>query len=86
MDSRYEDLRSSSLGAGRAGLSLKVLREIRIPLPPLPEQHRIAAVLTAADDRIAREEAYRDKLLAVKEGLMADLLTGRVRVPEGVAE
>lgn len=86
MDSRYEDLRSSSLGAGRAGLSLKVLREIRIPLPPLPEQHRIVAVLTAADDRIAREEAYRDKLLAVKEGLMADLLAGRVRVPEGVAE
>ena len=28
----------------------------------------------------------RDKLIAVKKGLMVDLLTGRVRVPEGVAE
>jgi type I restriction enzyme S subunit len=78
--SRYES------GSNYPAVLDKHIQNQVFPLPPLPEQHRIAAVLTAADDRIAREEAYRDKLLAVKEGLMADLLAGRVRVPEGVAE
>lgn len=88
LSSHIGHLQIESLQAGlsREGLNYRQVRSIKIPFPPLPEQHRIAAVLTAADDRIAREEAYRDKLLAVKEGLMADLLTGRVRVPEGVAE
>ncbi|SCL74142.1 Type I restriction enzyme EcoKI specificity protein [Methanoculleus chikugoensis] len=61
----------------------KIIGNLPLPLSPLPEQHRLAAVLTTADDQIAREEAYRDKLLAMKKGLMADLLTGKVRVPKG---
>lgn len=68
------------------GINRNIVHKLSCAVPPLPEQYRIAAVLTAADDRIAREETYRDKLLAMKKGLMADLLTGRVRVPEGVAE
>ena len=44
--------------------------EIKIPLPPLPEQRRIAEILSAADR----------KLEIVKKGLMNELLTGRKRV------
>jgi len=49
----------------------------------LPEQRRIAEILSAADDRIEKEERYRDKLLQIKKGLMQDLLTGKVRTKAG---
>jgi type I restriction enzyme S subunit len=53
---------------------------IKIPLPPLPEQHRIATVLSQIDEVIEKERAYREKLERIKKGLMDDLLTGKVRV------
>lgn len=37
-------------------------------------------MLDAHDARIRTEEAYCDKLKQLKQGLMRDLLTGRVRV------
>ena len=49
-------------------------------LPPLPEQERIASVLSQIDVVIEKETAYRDKLSRIKQGLMEDLLTGKVRV------
>lgn len=61
-------------------LSKNSFRKFCIPYPTLPEQHRIAEILTAADERIEKEEAYREKLQQIKKGLMQDLLTGRVRV------
>lgn len=45
------------------------------------EQAAIAQCLDAHDARIRAEEAYRDKLKRIKQCLMDDLLTGRVRVP-----
>jgi len=61
-------------------LHLEDIKEFQIPLPPLPEQRRIAEILTAADQRIEKEETYRDKLLQLKKVLMQDLLTGKVRI------
>jgi type I restriction enzyme S subunit len=51
-----------------------------IPLPDPTEQDRIASVYEAIEARIRAEEAYRDKLKLQKQGLMHDLLTGKVRV------
>jgi type I restriction enzyme, S subunit len=50
------------------------------------EQVSIAEILFTQSALIHKEEVYRDKLKLVTEGLMEDLLTGRVRVPveEGV--
>jgi type I restriction enzyme, S subunit len=85
LNSKYEELRTSSLGAGRAGLSLKVLREFNHIIPPLPEQHRIATVLSTLDECIEKTEVLIAKLRLVKVGLMQDLLTrgidneGRIR-------
>ena len=58
------------------------IRKLRFGIPSLKEQRRIAEILTAADQRIEKEEAYRDKLLQLKKGLMQDLLTGKVRVKD----
>lgn len=58
-----------------------VLRRLVLPRPDLQEQRRIADILNVCDARINAEGAYRDKLKLLKQGLMDDLLTGRVRVP-----
>ncbi len=54
--------------------------KIKIPLPPLPEQQRIAKVLSQIDEVIEKEENYKRKLESLKRALMEDLLTGKVRV------
>ena len=52
----------------------------KIPLPPLPEQQRIASILSQIDETIEKEKRYKEKLERIKQGLMEDLLTGRIRV------
>ena len=53
---------------------------VKVAIPPLTEQERIASVLSQVDAVIEKETAYRDKLSRIKQGLMEDLLTGKVRV------
>ena len=61
---------------------------IEIPLPSLPEQHRIVSILSQTDKTIEEEQNYKEKLERIKQGLMEDLLTGEVRtnhlIKEGV--
>jgi type I restriction enzyme S subunit len=53
---------------------------IKKRLPPLTEQTAIAAVLSDMDAEIAALEAQRDKTRALKQGMMQELLTGRIRL------
>lgn len=48
---------------------------IRFPLPPLPEQKKIAAILSSVDEAIQATQAVIDQTRRVKEGLLQDLLT-----------
>ena len=52
--------------------------EVQLPGPD--EQHAIAEVLSDMDAEIAALEQRRDKTRAVKQGMMQQLLTGRVRL------
>jgi type I restriction enzyme, S subunit len=69
-------------GSSQKTLSLRAIREALIPDPPTEEQARIADLLQAFTSQSAEEMAFLAKLGKLKSGLMADLLTGRVRVPE----
>jgi len=80
--SSQKRLEQAVVGTTRAEISIGILRKLRLPLPPLPEQELIADVLNVHDSRIRAEEAYRDKLKLQKKGLMHDLLTGKVRVKD----
>ena len=49
-------------------------------LPPISEQTAIATVLSDMDAELAALEARRDKTRALKQGMMQELLTGRIRL------
>lgn len=78
-------------GSTRQRISRKNLGQIPVPVPPLPEQQRIAEILTAVDDSIRAGERVIEQTERVKKGLMEELLTGglgsaaieRGEVPEG---
>jgi type I restriction enzyme, S subunit len=67
-------------GATRYNLSKRALLDLELPLPPFGEQQAIAAVLSDMDAEIQTIEARLTKARAVKEGMMQNLLTGRVRL------
>ena len=81
LDNRYIELRSISAGAGRAGLSLSIIAKYRICIPKdLEKQKYISRILSAIDNGIICEYLYLNKLHMIKDGLLQDLLTGKVRV------
>ena len=45
------------------------------PSPPLPEQRKIAAILSSVDDAIEKTQAVIDQVQVVKRGLMQELFT-----------
>lgn len=51
-----------------------------IPVPPLPEQKKIAEVLSDMDAEIESLEAKRAKYESIKQGMMQELLTGKTRL------
>ena len=62
-------------------LRLPTFKNFRFPLPTdIAEQRAIAAALTDIDAEIDALEARRDKILAIKQGMMQQLLTGRIRL------
>jgi len=69
------DLRSLNEATGVPSLSRDRLYMIEVPKPPLPEQAKIAEVLSTVDRAIAQTEALIAKQQRIKTGLMADLLT-----------
>ena len=67
-------------GGAQPNLSSKDILDYNFPLPPLPEQRAIAAVLTAMDEELAALRLRVAKLERVKAGLLGELLSGRLRV------
>lgn len=56
------------------------LAKYKLPIPHFPEQTAIATVLSDMDTDIAKLEEKRDKARMIKEGMMQELLTGRIRL------
>ena len=61
-------------------LNKRDIEPLKIPLPPLPEQQKIAEILSEADAKIEKEEQEKAQLEQLKKGLMQQLLTGKKRV------
>jgi len=83
----YIDVTTYISGSTREKLNQAILRSILLPLPPLPEQQKIAEILETVDNAIEKTDAIIEKYRRIKKGLMADLLTGKIRlIPYGHSE
>ncbi|MFO0824778.1 MAG: restriction endonuclease subunit S [Gemmataceae bacterium] len=79
-------LGQSAIAAEVAGqaitrVTLTAIGQFQIPLPPLPEQKRIAAILTEWDRAIELTENLIAGKQQRKDALMQRLLMGKVRLP-----
>ncbi|VEF14979.1 restriction endonuclease subunit S [Stutzerimonas stutzeri] len=64
----------------QASINTKELRELDLTIPSFDEQTAIAAILSDMDTELAALEARRDKARQVKQGMMQELLTGKIRL------
>ncbi len=71
---------ATSARSGQPGINSIEYCSLKIPLPPLPEQKKIADVLSKLDEQISFLRKKESALKEQKKGLMQKLLTGEVRV------
>lgn len=67
-------------GATRYNVAKSAFLQLAIPQPSEEEQTAIASILTDMDTELAALEARRDKARQLKQGMMQELLTGRIRL------
>jgi type I restriction enzyme, S subunit len=80
-----QELQLAAVGTTRQELSIGPLKKLKFCFPGKGEQERIAAALADADELVAALEHSITKTRALMQGMMQQLLTGRVRLP-GFAE
>ena len=71
----YKDVSQQGASIVRRNVDFDALHAYRLPLPPLPEQKKIAAILSSVDEAIQATEAVIEQTRRVKDGLLQDLLT-----------
>jgi type I restriction enzyme, S subunit len=75
---------ASSEGSTISRLYNGIIKATNIKLPPtLAEQTAIATILSDMDLEIEKLQSKLDKYKAIKQGMMQELLTGRIRLLEG---
>ena len=68
-------------GSGLPNIKKSTLANFCLKSPQsVSEQQAIATILTDMDDEIQALEAKRDKYTAIKQGMMQELLTGKIRL------
>ena len=82
----FIDAASISYGTHMPRADWNVVKNYAVSLPPVDEQVAIATVLSDMDAEIAALEKRRDKTQQIKQGMMQQLLTGRIRLQPSVAD
>ena len=93
LDSRYlyhvsqsqpfqAQLSRASNKSSQAGVYLGKLKKLRIPLPPLPEQRRIAEILDKADALRAKRRAVLAQLDTLSQSIFLDMFGDPVANPK----
>lgn len=65
----------------QASISVSDFKKIKIAIPPLPEQVKIAEIISTWDKAIEKQSQLVEKLELRKKGLMQQLLTAKRRLP-----
>ncbi len=69
-----------AVGTKVSGISKTNIAKITLPVPSLPEQEAIASILSDMDAEITALEEKFTKTRQLKQGMMQELLTGRIRL------
>jgi type I restriction enzyme S subunit len=77
---RKQFLSIARTSAGNYNINSQGVRAVTVSLPSLPEQQRIAEILSVVDKKLEFEREEKAKLERIERGLMDLLLTGRVRI------
>lgn len=72
-------IRRHNSGWARDHLLLADLRRIKLPIPPIDEQHWIAGAISSSYKKVDLEEKEKARLERIKQGLMDLLLSGKIR-------
>jgi type I restriction enzyme S subunit len=75
-----QQFRFFAVGTKVSGVSKSNIGKIELSLPPVVEQCAIATILTDMDTEIVNLETRLAKTRQLKQGMMQELLTGRVRL------
>lgn len=78
----YERVHSMTAKSSVDSVRREMIADMHVPLPPLDEQIQIASVLTSMDNEISALESKKAKYEQVKQGMMQQLLTGKIRLVE----
>ena len=70
-----------AIGGAQPNISNRQISIIKINIPPLPEQEKIAAILSTWDKAISTTDALLATSRQQKKALMQQLLTGKRRLP-----
>jgi len=81
-DKGNRQIRAKITGSAQGGINTSVFKGVFIPKPPLPEQRKIASILTKVDDTIQAVKNTIEKAERLKKSLMQNLLTGKLK-PDG---
>jgi type I restriction enzyme S subunit len=69
-----------AIATGVPHINLGIMKSFRVPLPPIEEQRAIAAMMAGPNKTTKVSLGVLHELTQMREGLMQDLLTGKVRV------
>lgn len=68
------------IGSNYPAINSNDVRNFKVMLPSLKEQHSIVKILEQLDSEIAKRTMQLKKLQFIKQGLMQELLTGKTRL------
>ncbi|PSU72496.1 hypothetical protein C9J22_00605 [Photobacterium phosphoreum] len=74
------EMRKVFVGSTQVHIRNQEFLDVKVLFPPLPEQQKIAAILTSVDVVIEKTQAQINKLKDLKTGMMQELLTRGVGV------
>jgi type I restriction enzyme S subunit len=77
---------SNQAGGGQQNVGSKTLESMKIIVPTLDEQNQIVEILTSIDDKYEVLSEKKTHYQELKQGLMQQLLTGKIRVNNLMAQ
>lgn len=75
-----KQVRKKTAGSTQGVVNTKEIATLIILHPPLPEQNKIANILNSIDDKLEVLSEKKTHYQELKQGLMQQLLTGKIRV------